>query len=319
MQRMMGAHFGAAAPAGTVMVLPGDVTVPALRRELSDAGIQLSEPSDAHDAIPRLPDSDVDLVLVEPVSAERVEALLVELRRLGSVGDSIPIVVMVGYDMRPLAARSLFGLGAADVILPPHHPALVVAKIRSLLALKRRLDEARELSMRDELTGLYNRRFFHERLEQEVARSLRTKLPMALILFDADHFKAVNDTFGHPVGDRVLRAIADSMQRFTRKSDVLARIGGDEFALLLSNNTIEGAERCAELARERLQQAELDLPGDYRVTCSWGVASFPHPRIEDPLDDLVKEADLALLRAKAEGRDRIAVSGTTAEPAVACG
>ena len=100
--------------------------------------------------------------------------------------------------------------------------------------------EAREQSLRDELTGLYNRRLFMERLEQEIARADRYQISLGCLIADIDSFKGVNDSFGHVVGDQVLRAVAKIFARRTRRSDVVARIGGDEFAVLLSSNNETG-------------------------------------------------------------------------------
>jgi diguanylate cyclase (GGDEF)-like protein len=146
-------------------------------------------------------------------------------------------------------------------------------------------------------------------MEQEVARSRRTGHGIALLLMDVDHFKKVNDTYGHPVGDAVLRSVADVARQHTRKSDVVARVGGDEFALLLGSNTLAGATTCAEGLRRRLRVANLELPRDLSVTVSIGIAVYPSLWVSSPLDDLVRVSDEALLRAKALGRDRIVLAG----------
>lgn len=289
---------------GRVFVVPGHKSVDSVRRELEDAGLDLYLPADFEEATALIADLPADLILFEPAPSERIGEAVRALER--SRHDPPPILVLAGYALGPLEARILFELGVTDVIFPPHHPRLILAKIGALLRLQRRLDAARELSMRDELTGLYNRRFFSARLEQEIARSLRTGEGLALILFDIDHFKKVNDTFGHPTGDAVLRAIAEIALAHTRKSDLIARMGGDEFALLLSSNTLAGAGICAEGLRRKIAAARPSLPAGVTLSGSFGVACFPHPRVDHPMEDLVGEADKALLLAKSLGRNQVA-------------
>jgi diguanylate cyclase (GGDEF)-like protein len=159
------------------------------------------------------------------------------------------------------------------------------------------------LSITDELTGLHNRRYFREHLPREMKRALRTGDSLALILFDIDDFKLLNDRFGHSVGDAVLRRVATVMSRETREMDLLARYGGEEFALLASHTPVAGAVALAEkirLAVSRTQFGIVDLDGRFevKVTISGGVASF---RGDEKA--LFNDADTALYRAKASGKD----------------
>ncbi len=169
----------------------------------------------------------------------------------------------------------------------------------------RRLEEVRKelysLSRTDPLTGLYNRRFFEERAADYMKISDRHSLPLTLLMADLDFFKSVNDEFGHDAGDAVLKTFADLVRGACRGGDIVARIGGEEFALLLPmtepNNALRLADRIRTVLRTRCR-----LPDGRGMTCSLGAARYRPP---ETLDDLLKRADMALYRAKHEGRDRV--------------
>jgi diguanylate cyclase (GGDEF)-like protein len=188
--------------------------------------------------------------------------------------------------------------------------------------LRRQLENARaelersqarllEASFTDEVTALYNRRFFTARLTEEVSRFGRFGHPASVVLFDLDGFKSVNDQFGHAAGDETLRAVAELLQRHSRGINVICRYGGDEFAVLLVETPKDGAERYAERIR-RVLAAHAFTHGQ-QVTASFGVAALPDDL--GPGGDLVRTADEALYQAKRAGKNR--VSCLQAEPAVA--
>jgi diguanylate cyclase (GGDEF)-like protein len=155
----------------------------------------------------------------------------------------------------------------------------------------------------DELTGLANRRSFRETLETELLRAQRFRNSLSLVVADLDDFKRVNDQFGHHVGDDVLRAFAEVLRGRIRGVDLAARLGGEEFAVLLPETDLEGAEALAENLREAV--ADLSVPVDsseVRVTASFGVAAFPQTH---SADELMTSADLALYSAKRQGKNRV--------------
>ncbi len=172
---------------------------------------------------------------------------------------------------------------------------------------RRRLERAlEELATTDALTGIANRRRFDEVLRVEVERSLRTGNPLTLVLLDIDHFKAVNDTYGHPVGDLVLKAVAGQCRSTARDIDIVARIGGEEFAVLLVSVGCHEGEQIADRMRKVIEATRVELPGQSPLGCtvSLGVAEFAGDATE-----LMARADVALYRAKAEGRNRVCASG----------
>lgn len=170
---------------------------------------------------------------------------------------------------------------------------------------ERRLMVAQQVARVDPLTGLYNRRAFEEVVAPLLARAERYRRPVSLILMDLDHFKSINDRFGHHVGDAVLRAVADTTRDVVRKGDVLARWGGEEFIILLPETDREQAVHLAERVRAAVAGADPDAAtlGSARVTASLGL--FTWAGSQQSLEHLVREADEMLYRAKEEGRDRV--------------
>ncbi len=172
--------------------------------------------------------------------------------------------------------------------------------------LKRNETRIHELMLRDPLTGVYNRRALGERLAAELARSRRFGHPLGLLMLDIDHFKQINDRFGHLAGDQVLIGIARFLRQQVRQSDFVARFGGEEFAILLPETDQEGARRFAE--RLRSAMGKLDFSPVPTPSVSIGVAAS---REDDTPDSLLQRADAALYAAKRGGRDRVE---TQAEP-----
>jgi diguanylate cyclase (GGDEF)-like protein len=187
--------------------------------------------------------------------------------------------------------------------------------IRDSIQSEKRLElqsEAESLKIRastDRLTGLFNRLKFDETLVQEILRSNRYRTPFALLLYDVDHFKEVNDVYGHPMGDRVLVRLSEIVAGGLRQVDLLARWGGEEFAILLPGSSCEQAGLAAEKLRAEIAQTEFDQVGS--ITCSFGVAEFVEG---DTMESLITRADNALYRAKINGRNRVELSLPVAEP-----
>jgi two-component system, cell cycle response regulator len=172
-------------------------------------------------------------------------------------------------------------------------------------AFQRRL---RDAALRDGLTGAFNKQYLMDRLATELAFAQRHKTALSLIIFDADHFKAINDAFGHPAGDEVLVQLTRVVQETIRKEDVLARYGGEEFVVLCRSVDVEQAAVLAERLRERIAGMEIDFEGArITVTVSIGIAGIPAPSLETA-KQLVAAADEALYVAKSSGRNRVSIS-----------
>jgi len=169
-----------------------------------------------------------------------------------------------------------------------------------------------ELAVTDDLTGLYNRRRFHEILEQELQRVQRYGTPLAVAMFDIDHFKTVNDTYGHAAGDRVLVAVARLLERGARAADTVARYGGEEFIVLMPDTPAEEAFIATERIRKQMAQHAIVVGAHtLRVTLSAGVAALGDG-IGQTSDALVRAADEALYAAKQAGRNCTKTWGETA-------
>jgi diguanylate cyclase (GGDEF)-like protein len=160
-----------------------------------------------------------------------------------------------------------------------------------------------EQARRDVLTGAYNGRHLAEQLDYQVSTFSRTRQPFSVVLIDIDHFKRINDSHGHDVGDAVLKGATRVMSQALREIDVFGRWGGEEFLCILPQTGSEDALVCAQRMRVHLKAAQFDeSQPDLRVTASFGIATS---RSGDSADDIVKRCDLALYRAKSEGRDRV--------------
>jgi diguanylate cyclase (GGDEF)-like protein/PAS domain S-box-containing protein len=165
-------------------------------------------------------------------------------------------------------------------------------------------EQMREQAIRDELTGVHNRRHFVAVAENELERARRHGAMLSLVMMDIDHFKNVNDAYGHPTGDVALKAVGSMLSATTRTGDLACRLGGEEFAVLLMGMGHDGAVERAE--RWRTTLAEMAIPADgitLRLTASFGVATFPHQA--GTLVEMMKIADARLYRAKAAGRDQV--------------
>jgi diguanylate cyclase (GGDEF)-like protein len=181
-----------------------------------------------------------------------------------------------------------------------------IALFASNAQLAQALTQVRELSERDELTGLQNRRSILTLLGEERARFARGGLAFGVAILDLDHFKRVNDQYGHPMGDKVLQTFANIVAATLRSTDRIARYGGEEFLLLLPNTN---EERSAELAAERIrcvvaEHPWADIAPDLQVTCSIGLTTS---RAGEDVAQMLERADAALYRAKSEGRNRVRV------------
>lgn len=174
--------------------------------------------------------------------------------------------------------------------------------------LKAAKDRAEELASKDELTGLDNRRAFFDQGYRIFKQAVRFKHPVSVIMMDIDHFKNVNDSYGHSVGDKVLQAVAEHLQSMVREIDIVARIGGEEFAFILPETAIDEAVNMAE--RLRLKIAEARVPHEekqIKITASFGVSSKPVEN--ETLETMLTRADDALFMAKKKGRNQVRTYG----------
>jgi diguanylate cyclase (GGDEF)-like protein len=194
--------------------------------------------------------------------------------------------------------------GGDDFLTKPILPGHLISAVSSRVV---RLRELRSFMVRDSLTGLLNHTTIKEQLTVEIARAARFEQELAFALLDIDHFKLVNDTYGHPTGDRVLKSISRLLQQRLRKTDVIGRYGGEEFAIILPNTDSLAATQVIEELRAGFAQVRQQGDGvEFRTTFSAGIATYP--RYADAAQ-LNNTADKALYRAKHNGRNRVVLAG----------
>ncbi len=176
------------------------------------------------------------------------------------------------------------------------------------LSLKESNDRLRTLAFRDDLTGLYNHRYFQEIFETEIHRATRHSHPVSLLLLDIDFFKQVNDTYGHPAGDNVLRQVSQTMVKLVRNCDIVARYGGEEFAIVLPETGRSSAKVLAQRIRRGIEQLQIAINGqEIGVTVSVGVSSSDIEGMKSERPVLIDRADQALYAAKKNGRNKVEI------------
>jgi diguanylate cyclase (GGDEF)-like protein len=215
----------------------------------------------------------------------------------------IPIIVISAMS-HPEDKIAAFELGAADYLTKPFEFTELRVRLRATLRLHRLLQLLAQRAHIDGLTGLWNRSLFNERWAQEVARSQRQGHPLSLAILDIDHFKQINDRYGHPTGDQVLVQLAKIFTRESRESDVACRYGGEEFALIMPDTSGTAATIVCERIRAAVEAATWPDRSDLRVTISCGVAGANDRTTITPAE-WVETADRNLYAAKRNGRNRV--------------
>ena len=284
-----------------VLLITNDSDDP-LRASLESTGLEIVGVCAAAAALVSLQRSRPQIVIAS--TATKGISTQELARMLGQSQDGTPLIV-VGTEAATLKRRhAALSAGANDYFQIPDEFELLVMRANQLVKLRQTLERLRGAADLDHLTGLANRRRFRVALTGEVERWRRYGVPCALLLLDIDHMKAINDNFGHPVGDVVIREIASTLTRVSRDNDTAARLGGEEFALLFAG--IDGTK--AEFAARRLLDAlaEQQVEGVGSISVSIGVASCPDHA--DSERALYAASDQALYVAKNEGRKRVAVA-----------
>lgn len=291
-----------------------------LRARLEARGYVVEEAADGEIALERVFASPPpDLILLD-VMMPKIDGFEV-VRRIKS-DESLPFIPVIMQTALDSTESMIQGLdaGADDYVSKPVNFRELDARVKSLLRIQalqaalaqreRELSVAnaqlRVLSSTDVLTGVANRRSLEERLHDMWEHSIRLHEPLSVVMCDIDHFKRVNDDFGHQVGDAVLQQFAQLLQTEAREIDRVGRYGGEEFVLLLPGTVLDAAVTFAERIRERVEAAEFRYGEGQTLqkTMSCGVAAWPHPLVNDP-EQLIKAADDALYVAKETGRNRV--------------
>jgi diguanylate cyclase (GGDEF)-like protein len=284
------------------VLLITDEPDPSYRAPLESVGLDIVDVSEGVAALISLRRSRPHLVIantaIRGFSSEDLA------RMLGQTQDGLPLI-LVGVEAATGARRlAALSSGAFDYFQIPVESELLALRAKQLVTLRQTMDRLRAEGDLDHLTGLANRRRFRAALSREIERWRRYGVPCAMLMLDIDFMKAINDRYGHPSGDAVIRHIAATLNKVSRNNDTAARLGGEEFALLLAGVSDEKAE----LAAKRLLGilAEQPIEGVGNITVSIGLASCPtHANSERTL---YAASDKALYVAKNEGRNRVAVA-----------
>jgi diguanylate cyclase (GGDEF)-like protein len=290
----------------------------ALALALTREGHKVVIAGDGREAIRRVRSEQPDLVFLDLVLPDMDGLEVLRIIKARAEETFTPVILLSArsdVDSRVTGLR----IGADDFLAKPFAEAEVLARAGAMLRIKSLQDQLRtakseleRLSVTDGLTGLFNRRYFNTRLHQEFQRAQRYSDPVSLMMLDIDHFKKVNDSYGHPFGDVVLKGTAELVRASVRDPDICARYGGEEFAVILPKTHLAGALVVAERIWRELGAKRYPLDAkdqtpdkrEYIATASIGLSFYPSKDITNP-ELLVKYADEALYRAKREGRNCI--------------
>lgn len=281
-----------------------------LERSLADLGLTCSRVRSGEEAVAILGQQAFDLVIVDYMLEGNLTGLnVIRLIRnhQGRTG-SIPILAISGFDD---AARRIEMLrsGANDFVAKPVIQEELQVRVTHLVQLQQALDHLEkqhailyEMAMRDRLTSVFNRHYIGERAQALIQAAQAAQRPLSLLVLDIDHFKRINDTHGHTVGDHVLVGIASAISEFFGEAGIVARMGGEEFMVVLDEYDEFSAMQAAEELRELIEELE---PTGLHVTASVGLAQL---QAQDSYESMYSRADLAMYQAKHAGRNRVALA-----------
>jgi len=292
--------------------------VEVLRARLEARGYEVKGANDGQAALDIVDHWVPDLILLD-VMMPKVDGLEV-VRRI-KANDALPFIPVIMQTALDSTERMVAGFeaGADDYVTKPINFAELEARVKSLLRIKalqealaereRELSEMNDkllyMSLTDGLTGIDNRRSLEQRLHEMFEHSYRLYEPISCVMCDIDHFKKVNDTYGHQVGDKVLKDFAAILKGEAREIDRVGRYGGEEFLLLLPGTVLDSAVTFADRLRQRVEEHTFSYDGGtLKRTMSCGVAAWPHPRVADA-EAMLRCADDALYVAKELGRNRV--------------
>lgn len=269
---------------------------------IADRGVDVVGVSNGAAALVSLQRTRPHLVIAD------VKARGLRMRELGKMlaqsDDGIPLVLVGAEPSTVAGRRAAMVNGAFDYFEYPAEIDLLIERTQQLVLLRQKIDQLRADADLDSLTGLANRRRFRVALAREVERWRRYRVPCALLMLDIDHLKSINDRFGHPAGDVVIRQIAQTLKEVSRDNDTAARLGGEEFGLLLAGVDLEKAGAAANRLRSVLSTKRVEGVGT--VTVSIGVAGCPESATSERT--LYAASDRALYVSKNSGRDRVSVA-----------
>lgn len=288
-----------------LLVEPSSTRALYYRGVLEGGGLAVTAVSEPGAAMARLQEFSPDVILMAMYLQDCTGAELARVIRQFPAHTSIPIVFL-GPQTAMDRQLEAIGVGGDDILSGPIHAGYLIRFVSIRAERGRKL---RSLMVTDNLTGLLNHNRIKEQLNKEFARASRRQTPLAFAMVDLDEFKSVNDSYGHPAGDRVIKTLARLFKQRLRRSDYVGRYGGEEFAVIMPESTAEDAKRTLDEIRITFGKiSQITLKGVFQASFSAGVAAYPD--IGDPTE-LTYWADQALYTAKQNGRNRVATHHET--------
>lgn len=279
-----------------------------LKAQLECAGLEVDAFFNAEDAMTAFMHTQYDIVITDMVLVGKMSGLNIvrAIRRLASEKGLIPIFAITAYD--EISRRiELFQVGVSDYMAKPINPEELIFRISKLIKEHQSFHELsnernllQEIALLDPLTHLYNRTALNQLLPKALANARRQQIPISLVIMDLDFFKRINDEHGHDQGDQVLMATGNWLRHSFRKGDMVFRWGGEEFVIFLNKCTLNEAKVLIEKQRQRLEKHPLV---SYPITASFGITSYADFETEISHENLFKQADMALYKAKNSGRN----------------
>ncbi|OMH28390.1 diguanylate cyclase [Motiliproteus sp. MSK22-1] len=259
--------------------------------------------TDPEEALGACDKSVPDFILVDYLMPKINGIEFIQRLRKQPEFDEVPIVMITAVNERAILREALEA-GANDFLSRPVDEFELRARVRNMLKLRTRTLALQELAISDPLTNVFNRRYFWELVEKELNRARRYNASLSILLLDADHFKQINDTYGHACGDTALCELCNLCREMIRETDIIGRIGGEEFAICLPQTAQEDADALAERIRQAIESSTLESAGQ-KVTYTVSIGVTELSASDLTADDIIARADSALYSAKAQGRNQV--------------
>ena len=302
---------------GRILLIDDQAQLATRIRKALDNQHDVESIQDPSQALRKVEEEDYELLMVN-LDMEDYDGLRLcsQLRSLNH-NRQVPILIIIDPDDTQRMARAM-EIGVNDYLMRPIDRQELLARVNTQIRrwrytcrLRDSVRQSIALAVTDPLTGLYNRRYMTTHGEALVDEAANRGKALSLLLLDLDYFKKVNDTHGHDVGDRVLKELAQRMKRQVRRLDIVCRVGGEEFVILLPNAEISVAWRIAERLREAIASTPFDVgekPGELQLNLTTSIGLAGYEKVTDSLDSILKRADEALYKAKEGGRNKVMVA-----------
>jgi two-component system, cell cycle response regulator len=281
-----------------------------LSQILEDGNYQVLTAINGKDAIALAEREIPDVILLDVQLPEMDGFEVCRILKQKDATKDIPVIFLTAYRSGDEQVVKGLDVGAYDYITKPYSDNELLARVGVMVRIRDTEKKIEEMSLTDFLTNLYNRRYLYKKFEEEISRAQRGATPLSCMMLDIDFFKKVNDTYGHDFGDFVLIEMANILRNNLRVYDIITRIGGEEFMVVLPSTDLVNAKIAAKKIREKVE--EYDFKKDekaVKLTVSIGVFGCPGNQIVTDVDKYIKYADQALYNAKFTGRNRVVAFG----------